>query len=46
MAHSGVGYNFVDSPSGLIVPVGSDTTIGGEPVIYTFNEPKLPRWYD
>jgi hypothetical protein len=32
MAHSGVGYNFVDSPSGLIVPVGSDTTIGGEPV--------------
>ena len=27
-------------------PQRRDFPIGGEPVIYTFNEPKLPRWYD
>ncbi len=27
-------------------PQRRDFPMGGEPVIYTFNEPKLPRWYD
>jgi NADH-quinone oxidoreductase subunit C len=27
-------------------PQRRDFPLGGEPVIYTFNEPKLPRWYD
>jgi NADH-quinone oxidoreductase subunit C len=26
-------------------PQRRDFPMGGEPVIYTFNEPKLPRWY-
>ena len=27
-------------------PQRRDFPMGGEPVIYTYNEPKLPRWYD
>jgi NADH-quinone oxidoreductase subunit C len=27
-------------------PQRRDFPMGGEPVIYTFNEPELPRWYD
>jgi NADH-quinone oxidoreductase subunit C len=27
-------------------PQRRDFPMGGEPVIYTFNEPQLPRWYD
>ena len=27
-------------------PQRRDFPMGGEPVIYTFNEPNLPRWYD
>ena len=27
-------------------PQRRDFPMGGEPVIYTFNEPKMPRWYD
>ncbi len=27
-------------------PQRRDFPLGGAPVIYTFNEPKLPRWYD
>jgi NADH-quinone oxidoreductase subunit C len=27
-------------------PQRRDFPLGGEPVIYTYNEPKLPRWYD
>jgi NADH-quinone oxidoreductase subunit C len=27
-------------------PQRRDFPMGGEPVIYTFNEPKLPRWYE
>jgi NADH-quinone oxidoreductase subunit C len=27
-------------------PQRRDFPMGGEPVIYTFNEHKLPRWYD
>ena len=27
-------------------PQRRDFPMGGEPVIYTHNEPKLPRWYD
>jgi NADH-quinone oxidoreductase subunit C len=27
-------------------PQRRDFPMGGEPVIYTYNEPELPRWYD
>ena len=27
-------------------PQRRDFPMGGEPVIYTYNEPQLPRWYD
>jgi NADH-quinone oxidoreductase subunit C len=27
-------------------PQRRDFPMGGEPVIFTFNEKKLPRWYD
>ncbi len=27
-------------------PQRRDFPIGGEPVLFTFNEKKLPRWYD
>ncbi len=27
-------------------PQRRDFPIGGEPVLFTYNEPKLPRWYD
>ena len=27
-------------------PQRRDFPMGGEPVLFTFNEPKLPRWYD
>ena len=27
-------------------PQRRDFPMGGEPVIFTFNENKLPRWYD
>jgi NADH-quinone oxidoreductase subunit C len=29
-----------------VYPQRRDFPMGGEPVIYTYNEPELPRWYD